>query len=127
MLNFGFICQDFLNANRRIAFFICFLVSESQTENVQESITPNAGTNEQLVIRRERKDVFFEFYHLYIGRCPAELDGHAWTEEMSKKTYDDDKSIISIDLFDRVCLISILNLKFDHSLQDDAPEEVPGP
>jgi hypothetical protein len=96
-------------------------------ENVRESITPNAGTNEQLVIRTQRSVHFSDYYHQYIGRCPAGLDGNAWTEEMSKKTYGDDKSVISIDLFDWVCLISILNLKFDHSLQEAAPEEVPGP
>jgi hypothetical protein len=48
-------------------------------ENIQESTTQNTGTNEQLVIRKR------DGGHLLIGRCPSDVDGQKWVEEMAQE------------------------------------------
>ena len=72
--------QNFPNETSQASFFIrCLALSQPCFGVIQESTTQNAGTNEQLLIRKP------EDWVLLIGRCLSELDGQKWLEEMDNK------------------------------------------
>ena len=87
--------QQMINANSSASFFIWIL-----NEELQESTTQNTGTNEQLLIRK-RNDCNI----VLIGRCPSNVDGQKWVEEMwveveemqeARDTEQEERGIISI-------------------------------
>ena len=73
------ICQHFPNETSQASFFIRILVCQPCLEAIQESTTQNVGTGEQLLIRKP------DDWVMHIGRCPAELDGQKWMNEMNNK------------------------------------------
>jgi hypothetical protein len=79
--------QQFLNATRPVSFCICLLVKLDDGIPFrgveQESITQNARTGEQLVVRQQQLGVGVRGRkRMSIGRCSSELDGLNWIEEM---------------------------------------------
>ena len=77
--------QSFLDATSTSSFLI-WLIRRGGTPPfdaiIPESTAQNVRTGEQLVIRAPCLNV-----HL-IGRCPAELDGEKWVEEMDMQIYE---------------------------------------
>lgn len=65
--------QNFLIAASPVSFFIRCWIS-SPLDHVQESTNWNAGTREQMMVRKPKENV------LLIGRCSSDLDGQAWSK-----------------------------------------------
>jgi hypothetical protein len=56
--------------------------------NIQDMTTVNAKTKQQLIIRRTEGNVLLTenpIDNLLIGRCPSNIDGRKWLEEMTEK------------------------------------------
>ena len=93
--------QRFLNSTSPASFFIRIPDTFFYEQDIQASITQNAKTHEQLLVRPSED--YDEDDKLLIGRCSSdELDGPKWVEEMDKIVDEQDKQPmrrkISIDL-----------------------------
>ena len=68
--------QHFMNATKAVSFFIDLVVGPPfpPFNNIQESTIQNAGTQEQLLVRKPEPNI------LHIDRCSTGENGQQWME-----------------------------------------------
>jgi hypothetical protein len=83
--------QQFPNDTAPISFFVA-LYSYSQLDGIpEESSNENVTTGEQLIVRK--RECLHNQHDLLIGRCPVNLDGNRWLQEMEQKAAMPEESI----------------------------------
>jgi hypothetical protein len=78
--------QQFLAAISPINFFVGIYSSQLPDTVFPEMNVENGTTGEQLLVRRQVEDG--NELLMVIGRCPANLDGNGWLQEIYQRSKD---------------------------------------
>jgi hypothetical protein len=77
------IFQHFFEAITPASYFVWIRTGAGTFAAIQESVTKNDGTNEQLLVRKPESDT------LIIGRCPSGMNGEEWVEELDNQIFEE--------------------------------------